>query len=122
MRRNDERDDETDLQQSAEPRRLHTRNMEKTTYKSDLQKRKVRWKMSEMTARCALCQRCTNCSQHSKTTDFYDRLDRAQPEDQGGYSAFIPNAGSSCNILELLEMPGVGYQNVGRDSGHHEVI
>ena len=39
MRRNDESNDQTDLQRSVEVR-LHTRNMENNTHKSDLQRKK----------------------------------------------------------------------------------
>ena len=52
---------------------------------------------------------------------LYSRLDQAQPEDQGGFRRSY--AGPSCNLQTLgTEMPGVVYQNVGRDSGRHEGI
>ena len=84
MRRNDERDDKTDFQRNDKARGLHTRNMEKDTYKSERQKKGM-WKMSETTTRFAHCQRCTKLFSTLIYNRLYDRLHRAQLEDEGGF-------------------------------------
>ena len=76
--------------------------MEKNTYISDLQKKKM-WKRLVTTARFVLCQRCTSCSQQSYTTNrLYSRLDQARSADQGGFRRAYQTLDhlATCRLLE----------------------
>ena len=72
-----------DFQLSDEARRLYTRNMENNTYKSDIQKRNVE-EVGNFRPICTLpaLSRLFSTLIHNR---LYDRLDRAQLEDQGGF-------------------------------------
>ena len=84
MRRNDERDDKTDLQRSGGARRLHTRNIEKNTYKKRSTKKGHVEDVGNYSAICTLPAQYKLFSTLILNR-LYDTLDRAQPEDQGGF-------------------------------------
>ena len=122
MRRNDERNDQTDLQRSVEVRGLHTRNMEKNTYKSDLQEKGNVEEVGNHRPICTLpaLYKLFSAIIHNR---LYNRLDQAQSEDQGGFRRSYQTLEPLPDILtDGTEMLGVRYQNVDRDSGLHEGI
>ena len=114
MRRNDERNDKTDVHRSDKAKGLHTRNMEKDKKKRDLREKKM-WNMLVITARFALCQRFTNCTQQSYTTDF--TTDVGKQRTREGFDVHTKR----WIILQHTDCLN-RYQNVGRDSGLHEGI
>ena len=100
---------------------MHTINMEKNTYKSDLQKGNVEdvgnyRPICTLPALYKLFSTIIYNRQHS-------RLDQVQSEDQGGFRHYYQTL-DHLATYRLLEQKcqSVGYQNVGRDSGFDEGI